>query len=249
MTDTQTNTNRFEGRATDYAHRPSYPKALIRFLGERWSIDGRSVVADIGAGTGKFTVCLLELGCPVIAVEPSADMLREAKGALGDRVKLFLGPAENTGLEPASIDLITCAQAFHWFDYEPTEREFLRIAKPQAGYAVVWNQRQTEDPFSDAYDRLLRAMCPDYSVSPHRSPLAGRTKVFGSAPEVVSFAHEQQHDLAGLVSRCLSASYVPVAKTDAIREALADLFEKYQQDGRISFRYMAFVATGAVRSA
>ncbi|MFN9186953.1 MAG: class I SAM-dependent methyltransferase, partial [Betaproteobacteria bacterium] len=109
----------FDGKAHDYERaRPGYPAALYEHIE---SLVGRGAVlsiADIGAGTGLFTRGWLDRGHRVVAVEPN-DPMREAADALlrgQPRYRSTNGSAEATAVADASVDLVTAAQAFHWFD-------------------------------------------------------------------------------------------------------------------------------------
>lgn len=134
-------TARFSNRARAYARaRPSYPEETLAILRAHHGLvvspaAGPSVVADVGAGTGIFTRLLLDAGARVFAVEPNADMRAEAERALfgpsyAGRFTSVDGRAEATTLEPASVDLVVAAQAFHWFDVEAARLEHARILRP-----------------------------------------------------------------------------------------------------------------------
>ena len=138
------NTARFTGRADVYAKaRPGYAPELIDKLCGWAGLGCNSTVADIGAGTGIFSAQLATTGARVIAVEPNDDMRTHAElrfdGA--DNVIVQGGTAEGTGIEAGSVDLVTAAQAFHWFDGEVFREECLRILRGGAPVALVWNMR------------------------------------------------------------------------------------------------------------
>lgn len=108
----------FTGKADHYTSaRPSYSPDLIRLLYTSGCFCRQSVVADIGAGTGKFSRILLERGSFVYAVEPNGDMRRNAKKELAsfDNKHIVNGFGEATTLH-VPVDFVTCAQAFHWLD-------------------------------------------------------------------------------------------------------------------------------------
>ena len=129
-------TQRFGDRVAQYIrYRPSYPVEVISTLERSCGLSEDSVVADIGAGTGIFTGLLLQSGATVIAVEPNDEMRSAADRSLGDQPKYAScgGSAENTGLDGASVDIITAAQSFHWFRPEGAREEFARILKPGDG--------------------------------------------------------------------------------------------------------------------
>ncbi|MGL4879532.1 MAG: class I SAM-dependent methyltransferase, partial [Waterburya sp.] len=122
--------DRFTSRADDYAkYRPSYPTAMIDCIVAELDNLSQLVAADIGAGTGISARLLADRGIKVIAIEPNEAMRQAAQ--VHPLVEFRHGSAEDTKLPDASVDLVTCFQAFHWFNPEPTLKEFTRILKPQ----------------------------------------------------------------------------------------------------------------------
>ena len=147
------NTKRFTGKAELYRKfRPSYTQELFQYLySPQVGFSQDSVIADIGAGTGIFTRLLLERGSKVYAVEPNADMRETSKNDLAE-YKNFVSvnaSAENTGLDEASVDFITAAQAFHYFDREVFKQECRRILRPGGKVVIIWND-------VDKYSELIQ---------------------------------------------------------------------------------------------
>ncbi len=133
-------TQRFTHRVEDYIRaRPSYPAAALDVLAEACGLGPDSAVADIGAGTGIFTELLLAHAGTVYAVEPNDAMRAAAETHLAHRPGFVsvAGTAEATGLAAGSVDLVTAAQAFHWFDPDRTRAEWQRILRP--GAAASWS--------------------------------------------------------------------------------------------------------------
>ncbi|MHA1171819.1 MAG: methyltransferase domain-containing protein, partial [Candidatus Heimdallarchaeota archaeon] len=119
-------TKRFSDRVDNYLkYRPRYPQELLTFLLEEKIIKDTSILADIGSGTGFFTELLLKSGCQVFAVEPNKEMREAAEELLKGRTGFTSvdGTAEATKLKDKSMDFLTVAQAFHWFDREKTREE------------------------------------------------------------------------------------------------------------------------------
>ena len=101
--------------------------------------------ADVGAGTGIFTKCLIDAGIKrVIAVEPDDNMRNAGVDFLGTQVNFLDGSAENTTLEDSKLDLITMASSFHWADTKKALVEFNRILRPDGVFAALWNPRLTK---------------------------------------------------------------------------------------------------------
>ena len=146
--------SRFTNRAEDYArYRPSYSSAIIDCILQGLNTD-RLIAADIGAGTGISSRLLADRGVKTIAVEPNAAMREAAREHY--LVEWNDGNAENTKLPDAKVDLITCFQAFHWFNPEPTLKEFARILKSKGRLAAVWHNRDRDDKFTSEYSELTR---------------------------------------------------------------------------------------------
>ncbi|WP_425803353.1 methyltransferase domain-containing protein [Desulfitobacterium sp. Sab5] len=134
------NTELFTGKAEAYAKaRPGYPDAAMDYICTL--VPPKAVLADIGAGTGKFTMLLAKRGYPVFAVEPNADMQEQLSLTLlpYSNVKLIVGSAEATTLPDHSVDIITCAQALHWFNPDSFRAECFRIGKPGCLVITVYN--------------------------------------------------------------------------------------------------------------
>ena len=137
------NVNKFTGKAKIYnKYRSSYPVQCIDDIIASNPSNKNMIIADIGAGTGKLTELFLKRGIKVIAVEPNHDMINIAKENLseyGNLIKFNEESAENTKIENNSVDVITVAQAFHWFDKELFKNECRRILKENGNIAIMWN--------------------------------------------------------------------------------------------------------------
>ena len=141
------NEERFTGKADIYKKfRPTYPKEFIDYLYSQVGFAKESAVADIGSGTGIFSRLLLERGSRVYCVEPNEDMQKTAKKDLSefDNFTAVNALANYTGLQEKSIDFVTAAQAFHWFDRQAFRAECCRILKNDGKVVLVWNIRDYE---------------------------------------------------------------------------------------------------------
>ena len=114
-------TERFNNRSENYVkYRPPYPPVLYTFFEAELSLTKEGTIADIGSGTGLFSLPLLKQGYRIICVEPNQEMRTTAEQQLSQYPGFTscAGSAEATGLPPKSIDLLVVAQAFHWMDAE-----------------------------------------------------------------------------------------------------------------------------------
>jgi hypothetical protein len=151
--------------------------------------------------------------------------------------------AEETTLPDACCDLVTVAQALHWFEPETTRREFARILRPGGQVAVVWNSRRQEStPFLRAYEALLDRWGTDYQAVRRLGGDEGSAHRFFGAGGYRSrrFEHVQQADLDLLRARLLSSSYVPAAGDPGRAPMLAELdalFAAHQKGGAVMLEY------------
>jgi SAM-dependent methyltransferase len=243
----------FSAKVRDYlASRPDYPDALFDALAAGGMLRAGATLADIGAGTGLLTRGLLQRACDVIAVEPNAEMRAAADELLASfpGYRGADGTAEHLPLPDASLDGITAAQAFHWFEVDAARAECLRVLRAGAQVALVWNDRVLSDPLHVALDAILDAYGGERrsALVAHESERADVQRFFGKAkPAEFSFPHEHALDQGGLVSLVFSRSYMPARDSDAGREAtkaLGELFQRFAPGGRLAVRYSTTAIVG-----
>lgn len=252
-----TSSSRFDGRANNYVnYRPSYPVEVIETIISTCSLESGATVADIGSGTGIFSELLVKSGLDVFAVEPNEQMRAVVETTLKEQPRFHSvsGSAEATSLADNSVDLITAAQSFHWFEAKPTKKEFHRILKPNGRVALVWNQRDTRTQTQQNYESLLRNYVSDYENLVHtRIEDASIDKFLdGSNIDIYSFAIQQVLDFDGLLGRMKSSSYVPVDKPEIFSRMVDDLkvlFDENQHDGKIPFDYETRLYIGTLSPA
>ncbi|QOZ30700.1 class I SAM-dependent methyltransferase [Bradyrhizobium sp. CCBAU 53421] len=187
------------------AGRPSYPAEIIAAL----PLKTARCVVDLGAGTGKFTRLLLphlSETARLVAIEPVAEMSAKLANEAG--IEVINTRADATGLETGSVDLVTCAQAFHWFDNEPSVAEIARLLHPGGTLALAWNNRDDRAPWVDA----LSAMIEKYAGDTPRQR-SGHWRWILNDPRFVlekEIVREHPHRMPrqGVYERVVSTSYV-----------------------------------------
>lgn len=245
------NEDKFNSKADNYAkYRPSYPEKLIDFLYEQ---TGAGIVADIGAGTGIFTKCLQVKPWKITAVEPNHDMLQKLRGTVGDDVEILEKSAENTGIAENSVDLVTVAQAFHWFDEANFKSECKRILKTGGKLAIIWNSA-VGSAAVEAQKRICKEMCPGFRNGHvgQRSSAEGdrflRDEYF-SACDYAEFSHYMSFTLEEYLGNALSRSYA-LKENDAgyvkFISALTENFDKYSKNGTLAIKYTASCYLGTI---
>lgn len=230
-------TTRFSNRAEDYAlYRPTYPREIVAAI-----LDGftEPSVADVGAGTGISATLLAYAGATVYAIEPNDAMRAAIPGH--ERITAVDGTAEATTLQNASVDIVTAFQAYHWFDPVAVLAEAIRITKPRARFAAVWNHRDREDPFTAAFEAIIDRYDTTGGAA-DRSRRAGT--VFTDLERAgwrnvrkISASHEHPLTFDGMAGFVRSASYLPREGTpyDAMTAELRQLFDREAASNPVRF--------------
>jgi SAM-dependent methyltransferase len=238
----------FDAWAGEYdRYRPTYPDAVFARIRSELVLPERPRVADLGAGTGRASLAMATLGWQVTAVEPGGPMLdvlgtRAAEAGLS--VERMQATAEATGLAPASVDVATAAQAFHWFDKGAALAEMARIVRPGGGIALFWNVRDEErSRFVADYHRILERYG---GVAEGKYLQAGRSSGRSATRDAIAAAegfegprlHELQHELPataeGFVGMAFTASYIRAldpAVQGRFREETLELLARHGHRG------------------
>jgi ubiquinone/menaquinone biosynthesis C-methylase UbiE len=117
----------YHSGAHDYvAGRPGYPPEATQWLRDVLGVAPGRKIVEIGAGTGKFSPTLQESGGTIIAVEPITEMRELLVRSFPD-VTALAGSADAIPLPDASVDVVVCAQAFHWFATVEAVTEMRRV--------------------------------------------------------------------------------------------------------------------------
>ncbi|MBI3553671.1 MAG: methyltransferase domain-containing protein [Elusimicrobia bacterium] len=241
--------DRFSEVAGDYARfRPSYPKMLLDWIALTAGLKRGSFVADVGCGTGIATRLWAERGFSVVGVDPNERMLAAARGQGGAEYRR--GDACATGLPDASQDMVSVAQAFHWFELDKAVAEFARVLKPEGRCCAFWNLRARE-PLQLAYERVLGAHCTDWEEHPRGrqtiSAILAHARTFAASE--AQFTSSQPMDREAFFGRVRSASYVAhgLKEPDAFWDAVDKLFDEFEKDGMIQFVYDSVAVLWKIR--
>ena len=222
----------FEKEAQAYARgRPDYPAALSAWLAQALGLGPGREVADVGAGTGKFTALLATTGATVVGVEP-VDAMRAKIDALQlPTLRAVAGTAQAIPLPSGTLDAVVCAQAFHWFATREALDEFHRVLRPGGKLGLVWNVR---DESLDWVAELTTIITP-YEGDAPRFYKGDWRKPFphpGFSPLVET---RLTHEHVGppqqvIVDRFMSISFIaalPDAERAAVRAQIEALIERH----------------------
>lgn len=234
--------SRFSNRVENYVkYRPNYPNKIIDFLEVAIGFTKESIIADIGSGTGISTKLFLDNGNIVYGVEPNVDMRQAAEEYLDiySNFHSIDACSENTKLESESVDIITVAQAFHWFDPKPTKEEFLRILKPNGVVVVLANMRKkSSNKFMNEYMEIVWKYGQKMNIK-----AASETIPNFFRPNIIHkevFYNPQIFDFNRLKGDLISYSYMPTEKDAEFEPMMVELkalFEKHNDNGTVIFQY------------
>jgi SAM-dependent methyltransferase len=208
--------------AADYEQaRPSYPAAAIDHIVEGCALGPGRVVVDVAAGTGKLTRLLLPCGAEVSAVEPVPEMRAELARVL-PRVEVLDGTAEDLPLMSASVDAVTVAQAFHWFDVPAALGESHRVLRLGGWLVLVWNVRDSSVDWVRRFGGLLveAGGAKPYEEGTDWPAVVAAHGGFTVAEET-RFVNPQRLRADDLITRAASTSFVSALPDDE-REACLD---------------------------
>jgi SAM-dependent methyltransferase len=210
--------------------RPDYPPPVGELLARELGLGPGVRALDLAAGTGKFTRLLLAAGAAVVAVEPVVAMRGQLAAALPD-VELLDGRAEALPLPDASVDLVTVAQAFHWFDAGAALAEIARVLRPGGGLALVWNVRDEATDWVQAFTELVVEVgggrpYASYGAADVRDAMEGPLAVVRDSPAFGEL-HAQRFEnpvaatVDSVVARAASTSFIASLPDDERDAGLA----------------------------
>jgi ubiquinone/menaquinone biosynthesis C-methylase UbiE len=201
--------------------RPSYPLEAVEWMAGR----AASTVVELGAGTGKLTDRLAELGHDVLATDPLDQMLQHLRLRHPD-IRVATAPAEAIPAATRSVDTVVAAQAFHWFDVDRALREAARVLKPEGRIALVWNTRDERIPWVKKLGRIIGTQDQDYDPT----DLLVASKHFGYV-EDATFRFWQplrKHQLRDLVSSRSSVAVLDPLAQERLLRKVDELFDAYE---------------------
>lgn len=193
----------------------------------------------MGSGTGIFSEQLLKNGYIVYAVEPNDDMRKKAEEKLSKEKGFFSvkGTDKNTTLFEKSVDFITAAQSFHWFDADAFKKECKRILKPNGKVMIVYNNRDKSALCNKALFDILSKYCPEFKGFSGGMSDEKCRAFFNGKCEVFKVDNSQIYDRQGYIDRVLSSSYSLCEKDEEYGEYLENIkahFNTFSEKGLLT---------------
>ncbi len=247
-------TKEFDGIASVYAKgRPAYAEGFIDDLYNKFGITIDSIIADIGSGTGKLAEQIIKKGSFVYCVEPNADMKNQAIKELDkySNQQCIAGGAEDTGLEEHSVDYITTAQAFHWFNVKLFKEECIRVLRPNGKIFLIWNLRDMGSEMTQRCFNIYKKYCPKFKGfggGIQKDDIRIK-EFFDDKYDYLEYDNPLFYDKETFINRSLSGSYSLKANEEGFDEYVAELgelFDEYAVEGIISMPNKTVVYLGTI---
>jgi SAM-dependent methyltransferase len=197
--------------------RPTYAAEAVRWIAEEARLGPGTTVVDLGAGTGKLTRLLVGTGARVVAVEPLDEMRGQLARVLPE-VEALCATAAAVPLPDASARAVTAAQAYHWFGPD-APREIHRLLEPDGVLALLWNERDHDDPLSAALDALTERDRPGFGHDPDWQKPLDDSELYGPLGHR-RFHHRVEETIE---ERVATISYVGAMDEDGRRALLAEV--------------------------
>jgi ubiquinone/menaquinone biosynthesis C-methylase UbiE len=195
--------------------RPDYAPAVVGGLAAELGLAPGAPVLDLAAGTGKLTRQLLAAGLDVVAVEPQASLRDRLAASVGSE-RVREGVAEAIPLPDSSVDAVTVADGFHWFNHAQALAEIRRVLRPGGGLAVLatvpdWSGASWAHELGTLIQRL-RPEHPYFDGPPWQE--AVRAAGGWTAPREIRVVTSQPTDPRRIVDYVASMSFVAALAED-----------------------------------
>lgn len=244
----------FTGKQEDYSkYRPTYPIELFDFLAKEFNIENK-VIAELGAGTGKFTKIASSYCKKIYYVEPNIDMIdigRDYCSNCKNIVYISKG-AESTELPSDSMDMVLAVQSFHWFNKKEVKKEVNRILRPDGDFAIIWtNWKEDEGTFGKEYFEYINMWNTKLTGKNYQHKNVNERKNFfkNGFYKTYKFTHDKDYNVNMLIGLSKSLSFAPkkgYKYYDEFLDGVISIFNKYKKDNVVRFDFNTEMYIGKI---
>ncbi|MCR2809728.1 MULTISPECIES: class I SAM-dependent methyltransferase [unclassified Microbacterium] len=209
--------------------RPDYPIQAVDWMLQPVVGGERSIrVADVGAGTGKLTRSVVELGAEVVAIDPDPKMLTVLREHVHG-VPTFVGTAENLPVPDASLDAVLLGQAWHWVDPDAGAAEAARVLRSGGVLGLIWNIRDDSVDWVRRMTAIMHGSRAEQMLGQGVPPVA---EPFGEV-EDAQWRWSRAMTRESLLAMARSRSYLITAAPDERARVEAGLHELFDELGAV----------------
>jgi ubiquinone/menaquinone biosynthesis C-methylase UbiE len=244
-------TDVFSSKAEKYAkYRWAYAAEAIQAIMEITGMTQESILADIGAGTGILTKEFVGKVKRIYAIEPNPEMRAILKDELGKYPSCSISGkrAEATGLKSQSVDVITAAQAVHWFDPHKARAEFYRILKP-GGWIVICRNYGNNPALGEALQNVYPAETDTETLMIGKSE--PRSFYYGDGEYIQkAYPNRNQVDWEGFFGGLATASFAPDENCPMhgeFEQNARRVFDQFSIDNMIDIKSVTEVYIGQIK--
>ncbi len=228
----------FSTKAEKYAKfRWEYSASAIETMINITQLSSHSTIADIGAGTGKLTKHFVGKAQEIYAIEPNPELRQILVRELGGfpSIAVMDTSAEDTKLPDSSVDVITVAQAIHWFDPVPTRAEMMRILKEDGWLALIRNTGKDNEQNKAAGTLMAEEYGANLSIVTERPKEKPTNFYFGNDEfQTLTFPFAFQQNWEEFLGTLITVSFMPDEDHPLfprLEAAARDVFTQYSDHG------------------
>jgi len=244
----------FNGKSKYYFTRPDFHKDCFKYLQKNLGLSKENLIAELGAGTGKFTYKISKFCRKVFAIEPNDEMFNIGKKICKNKknIEYVKASAENTTLPVHCLDMAFAVQSFHYFDKEKLLTELRRVLKPDKYFCIIWNINEgCDNPFNNDWDKLLEKQKLKITGSKdNHNILEDRKIIFKDGKyEEVKFNRFVYMNLKKLKKYASSISFVPKKEDVGYEEFYCDLesiFNRNKKFNKIKLYVTTYLQFGKI---
>ena len=231
-------------------YRPGYDKKIVDLLEEKYGLNRNSVIAEYGAGTGKFAELMVPFVKKYYFIEPNKDMINFAKDNNKSSKIIFLSEkAEETSIPNEKIDFAFAVHSFHYFEKEIFKKELNRVLNKDGHFCIIWYDYTSEETqIQYEWSNLITGL---KGFKDNHNKKNDRLDIYKNGYyEEYSFNIEKEFKYEELLGLGLSISSTPLPNQKKeyadFENKVKDIFDKYQKDNKVVFILKCNIQIGKI---
>ena len=231
-------------------YRPSYDKQIIEIL-KKYGLNRNSVIADYGAGTGKFADLLTSSVNRYYFVEPNKDMIDFAINNIKASNVLFLNEkAEETSISENIVDFAFAVHSFHYFEKDKFKLELQKSLKKDGYFCIIWyDYIDINNPIQVEWQELIysrKGFVDNHNKKDDRINIYVNSKY-----DEHSFMVQKEFTYQELLGLGLSVSSTPLPNQKdqyvIFEQKVKDIFNRYKKDNKVVFNLKCNIQIGKIK--